>query len=69
VSSGEATQRTSGSNSITAQSVTAVIVLKRLAPERRRKEVSPRHSPAPRIASSVPRLLTRICPRTSTKNE
>src|SRR5471030_1008209 len=43
--------------------------LKRRAPERRRNAVSPRHSPAPRIASSVPPRVMRIWPRTSTKKE
>ena len=41
----------------------------RRAAERRRNASSASDSPAPRIARSVPRLLTRICPRISTKNE
>src|SRR6185312_4096640 len=67
VHSGEATQSTSGSNSTTVLSVTAVAVLKRW-PERRRKDTSAMLSPAPRIARSVPPRVMRNWPRTTMKN-
>ena len=55
VHASEASHSTSGSNSTTVQSVTAVTVAKRRDAVWRRKAVSARHWPAPWMRSSVPR--------------